>query len=349
MSRPSMTTPPRRPRACWRRTMSPAHRGVGADRRDRRVHLGAADGLGDVLPVPEHGDLAPARPELEVGRGQERRQGRLRPAGRCRRQRGQGQGPVHGAGVDVQQAEAFGQGPRGGGLARTGRAVDGDHRVARQQVGGVIGQVVGEATRITGPARRRGRRRGRSRQLGERRRVRDWPPSLRASVGCAVGLDQQAVGPGGDRGPGQGRHVAGIAGGVAGIDDHRQVGALLEHDHRAQVQGVAQGRFEGADAPLAEDQVAAAGGQHVLGGAEPLVDGGHHAALQQDRLAAGADLPQQGEILHAAAADLQHVGAGGHLGHVPGVEHLGDHGQPGAPSRAAASSSSPAGPRPWKS
>ena len=42
-------------------------------------------------------------------------------------QRPQGHGAVHGAGVDIGEAQALGQASRDGALAGAGRPVDGDH------------------------------------------------------------------------------------------------------------------------------------------------------------------------------------------------------------------------------
>ena len=51
-------------------------------------------------------------------------------------------------------------------------------------------------------------------------------------------LDHEAVGPGGHRGPGQGRHQVAAAGGVAGVDDDGQVGLPVHRRHRGQVQEI---------------------------------------------------------------------------------------------------------------
>ena len=66
--------------------------------------------------------------------------------------------------------------------------------------------------------------------------------------------------------------------------------------------------LEGADAALAEDDLVVALREDVLGGEQPLLHRRRHAALEQDRLAQPADLGEQGEVLHVAGADLEHVG-----------------------------------------
>ena len=53
------------------------------------------------------------------------------------------------------------------------------------------------------------------------------------------------------------------------------------------------------------------------------------SALEQHRLVGRADGLQQGEVLHAAGADLQHVGVGGDQVNASRVDHLGDDRQPG--------------------
>src|SRR4030043_373570 len=65
--------------------------------------------------------------------------------------------------------------------------------------------------------------------------------------------------------------------------------------------GAAGGGLGGADAALAEDDVAVAMGEDVLGGQQPLLDGGPHAALEEHGLVDLAHLVQEGEVLHVAA------------------------------------------------
>src|SRR3990172_10729492 len=76
--------------------------------------------------------------------------------------------------------------------------------------------------------------------------------------------------------------------------------------------------FVADNAALAED---------VLGGEEPLFDGGPHAALKEDRLVGLPRLFQEGEVLHVAAADLEDVRESGDEFDVASVHDLGDYGQ----------------------
>ncbi len=120
-----------------------------------------------------------------------------------------------------------------------------------------------------------------------------------------------------------------MASGVGGVDDHRQMGQLLEHRHRRDIQGVAGGRLEGADTPLAQQHPAVPLREDVLGAHQELLDGGRHPPLEQDRLVELAEHLEQGEVLHVAGADLHDVGIAGHQLYVPRVDHLGDDGQAG--------------------
>ena len=113
------------------------------------------------------------------------------------------------------------------------------------------------------------------------------------------------------------------------VHDHGQVRQPLGDRHRADVQGVPGGRLEGADAALAEHDVEVAALGDVLGGHQPFLDGGVHAALEHDRLADAADRLQQREVLHVAGADLKHVRVARDQVHVAGVDHLGHDRQAG--------------------
>jgi hypothetical protein len=87
--------------------------------------------------------------------------------------------------------------------------------------------------------------------------------------------------------------------------------------------------LEGADAALAQHDVEVAALGDVFGRHQPLLDGGAHAPLEQDRPGGGADGLQQGEVLHVAGADLEHVGVGSDQVDGARVDHLGHHRQAG--------------------
>ena len=108
-----------------------------------------------------------------------------------------------------------------------------------------------------------------------------------------------------------------------------QVGALPDDGHGREVERVAGGRLEGADAALAEDDVGVARREDVLGGHEPLLDGRRQAALQEHRLAALAHGLQEDEVGHVAGADLEHVHVAVEDLHIGRVRDLADDRQPG--------------------
>ena len=74
---------------------------------------------------------------------------------------------------------------------------------------------------------------------------------------------------------------------------------------------------------LAERHLVVAARDDVLGGHEPLLDGGGRAALQQHRLADLPELLQEREVLHVARADLEDVGVLGDHRERLDVHHLG--------------------------
>ena len=99
-----------------------AHRRVGGHDADGTAHLGAADLDGGVDAVDGH--AVGSQLDLDVA-GQAAHDlgvAGVDPAA----QGGEGDRAVHGAGVEVLEAEAGGQRLGHGGLARPGRSVDGD-------------------------------------------------------------------------------------------------------------------------------------------------------------------------------------------------------------------------------
>ena len=164
--------------------------------------------------------------------------------------------------------------------------------------------------------------------------------------GIGMDLDDEAVGA--DRGAGEGHRSdqGAIPGAVRRVDDDRQVRLQPQDRHGREVERVARGGLEGADAALAEDHVRVARREDVLGGHEPLLDRRREAALQEHRVAALADGLEQHEVLHVPRADLEDVDVL--------VEHLDVRGSvtsltTGRPvsSRASARSSRAGKPRPW--
>ena len=143
-------------------------------------------------------------------------------------------------------------------------------------------------------------------------------------------LDDEAVRPAGRRRQGHGLDVPGHAGGVAGVYHHGQMGQLVEDRHGGQVQGIAGGCFEGADAPLTEDDILVAPGHNVLRAHQQLLDGVGQAALEKNGLLGLAQFLQKLKVLHVPGTHLDDV----HVleeGQVVGVHDFSDDGQTGFP------------------
>ena len=104
------------------------------------------------------------------------------------------------------------------------------------------------------------------------------------------------------------RDQVGPAGGVAGVDDDRQVALPLDVGNDRQVERVAGRIFEGPDSALAEDHLPVPFGEDVLGRHQEVFHGRAHAAFQEDRDPGAAAFLEQVEVLHVAGADLEDVG-----------------------------------------
>ena len=123
-------------------------------------------------------------------------------------------------------------------------------------------------------------------------------------------LYHNAVRTGGGSGHGHGRHQLCLAGGVAGVNDDRQVGQIVKHCHGGQIQGIPGGGFEGADAPLAEDDLLIALTHDVFRAHEKLLDGVGQTPLEKNGLFRLAQLLQKVKILHIPGTYLNHVHIG---------------------------------------
>ena len=119
-----------------------------------------------------------------------------------------------------------------------------------------------------------------------------------------------------------------MAGGVAGVHHHWQVGQPLEHRHHRQVQGVAGiGGLIGPNAPLAENDLFVAAGHDVLRAHQQLLNGARQAPLEKDGLVRFAQFLEHVKVLGVPGAHLDHI----HLlkqGQVPDIHELCDNGQP---------------------
>ncbi len=120
-------------------------------------------------------------------------------------------------------------------------------------------------------------------------------------------FDHDPVGTDHDRRLGHRPDQAAPSGRVTGIDHDRQVAHFTDQGNNAQVQSVAGGPFESPDASLAEDDIGIAFSEDIFGRGEKFLDGGTHAALEQDRVTGLANLLEQIEVLHVAGTDLQDI------------------------------------------
>jgi len=77
---------------------------------------------------------------------------------------------------------------------------------------------------------------------------------------------------------------------VGGIDDHRQVGHVLDDRRRRYVERVPSGGLKGSDPSLDQDDLVIPLLVDVLGGIEPLIDGGRETSLEHHRLVNPTDL-----------------------------------------------------------
>src|SRR5690242_12640776 len=103
-------------------------------------------------------------------------------------------------------------------------------------------------------------------------------------------LYEQAVGANRDGGAGKRQNFVAFASAVAGIDEDRQVAALLNGGDDGEVERVAGEIGERSNAALTENDAVIAFGQDVFGGHQEFVERGGHTAFQEDGLfgAAGA-------------------------------------------------------------
>ncbi len=127
-------------------------------------------------------------------------------------------------------------------------------------------------------------------------------------VRLMVDFDDKAIGANSNGGAGKGQNFVALAGAVAGIDENGEVAALLDGGNDREVEGVAGKIGEGANAAFAEHDVVIALGKNVFGGHKELVEGGRHAAFEQDGLFGAAGALEERKILHVARADLDDVG-----------------------------------------
>ncbi len=125
--------------------------------------------------------------------------------------------------------------------------------------------------------------------------------------GFMVYLDHQAVCTGRHRCPCHGTDLLSDTGGMAGINDYRQVGELFQDRNSGKIQSIAGIGFKGTDTPLAQDNVFVAFGRYILGGHEPLLNGGGKTPLEYHRFSHAACTFEQFKVLHVPGTDLNHI------------------------------------------
>src|SRR5260370_10810164 len=95
-------------------------------------------------------------------------------------------------------------------------------------------------------------------------------------------FDEQAISANGYGRARKRQNFVALAGAVAGIDEDGKMAALFHGRNNGEVEGVARKIGECADAALAEHHVVIALGEDVLGSHEELVEGGGHAAFEEN-------------------------------------------------------------------
>src|SRR5437868_1056448 len=106
-------------------------------------------------------------------------------------------------------------------------------------------------------------------------------------------LDQQAVGPGGNRGQGHWSDEIAATCTLAGIRDNWQVREMFDERNGTDVHSVARDLLEGADTALTKDDIAIALRKNILSSQQPLFNSCRHAAFEHDRLANTSDLVEE--------------------------------------------------------
>ncbi len=139
-----------------------------------------------------------------------------------------------------------------------------------------------------------------------------------------VSFDHDAVCAGDDGGSGDGRDGPIDSDAVGGVGDDGEMGVVFDDGDSGDVEGISGHGFEGADAAFAEDDVVVTEGEEVFGGHEQFLDGGGHAAFEEDGFSESSGSFEEGEVLHVAGADLENVGGVGDSLEGVCVHDLGD-------------------------
>jgi hypothetical protein len=95
---------------------------------------------------------------------------------------------------------------------------------------------------------------------------------------------------------------------MARVHNNRQVRVIANDGHSVNIERIASiGAVDRYNPALAQHHLFVALREQILGGGEPLVDGGVRRAFEQHGLARSSCRHQQREVLHAARPNLQDV------------------------------------------
>jgi hypothetical protein len=122
-----------------------------------------------------------------------------------------------------------------------------------------------------------------------------------------VHFNHDAIGAGGDRRHRHGHDLFTDTGGMAGIDDNRQMTQLFHHRYGGKVEAVSGIRFEAANTPLTEHHRFVPVGHQILGGHQPFLYSGSKATLEHHGYSRSAHGFEQFKILHIPGTDLEHI------------------------------------------
>ena len=119
-----------------------------------------------------------------------------------------------------------------------------------------------------------------------------------------MNFNKKAIGPGCYSGLGYRRYQCVMSGGMAGVDNYRQMAGPFEHRYGRNIQRKAHTVLECPDAALTEDDVVFTFRQQVIGGGQLLGDGAGKTAFQYHGEATVTGIGQQCEVLQITRTDL---------------------------------------------
>src|SRR5580658_31335 len=136
-------------------------------------------------------------------------------------------------------------------------------------------------------------------------------------------LDDEAVRSDRNRRPRNRPDQALLAGPMRGIGHYGQVREFFGEGDGGKVKGVSHAGFERLDSALTKDDLVVSSGQQVFRRQQPFLHRGRGSSLEQDGFLDDGEPAQQGEVLHIACADLEHIGVLADQVHIFGTHDLG--------------------------